>query len=1288
MTTSARTTVPAVTAHPRFSVVKAAKALVALGILGVLVGGIPSALVLCYGNPFPSRLPTLDEFSTLATSTNTLNIALGAVVWIGWIAWGTFVVSVGLDLVARAKGVRIPHIRALTVQQGAATLLITAVISGFGAPVLLRGASIALSDSSPVPDRVASAPLASGTSEAQTMATAATAPGGHLVGPYPGASLTESYQSVSAAYQPSVANKPPNADAEPPSTDIQPPSTDVQPPTVDVQPPAHDQQSTSPAYAAATRDAQAEKLQRQRSEIVSHLGGDHDSPTQSVTVRSGDTLWSLANTHLGNGSRWREISELNSGVTQPDGDALEPGPNAWLTPGWTLRLPAAQPVVVTVGPHDTLSGYAKKYYGDAHRWHQIFTANAGVRQFDGRALSDPNLIVDGWTLTIPNTTPDAATKSVHRPDAPGQQPYASPRTPHRLEPRPHPPHAGRDSAQTQSDPHGPAAVAQQTAKPPHPLSAPAPVDPDAPVDTRGRADTTEQSTSADAARPAAPASPVSPAERPSEDAQGSGSAGTAPFSGTAASIDTSGPANSTTRPTDNAAGITNKAGPANTTGPTNNAAGPTYNAAEPHDESSLWSSLGTSAPWGGLGVIAATSIIGLLAARRLRAQRQRSAREAIPGLIQRLAEDERHLIRRTNPELTTRISRAVRKVVAVNADMRGYLPDLVFMRCTEEYLEFRFASAAVLPAPFEPTSEGSCWRLPAAFPLGDDLDSPAPFPYPLLLPLGEDHGEPFLVNLEHLANLGVTARDGDARSVLRAMILFCATSPWASDLLITVIGLGEDIDRAFDPGQVHCTPDVPSRCRELEHKLVRRRSALAQHGYSSASRARLDGVTNELWPPELVVIGPDLSATDRQRLINLIRAFPDLVSTVIVTDNNNRLDHHSEALSDDHLPSPWTLNIYSDQAAILDPIAVSVVPHCVCEEDASHLLDALAASSVTERAADATALRPLPVVDDRPTLISPQAPASARPPHPHAKADTGTSTNTNTNTNSYTPGISGSPIQVLALPKRSEQLLRAEDLHDRPSHPPTAPFLRCYGTPAVQNARGAVDPAAMAETVEVAIYLHLFPDAPCTELCADLWPGQTVTRSARMRALSQVRRWFGMNDDGHAYLDLPDSDTAPVHFSEDVTSDWARLHRIANIRGEVPAEHLADALRLVRGQPCAWDGAGRYAWAAPARAVMIQDAADIAHELAQRALDVGDTTTALWAVEHGLRTDPLIEMLWQLRLLATRDNPELHRHHAEELLASATQHNFELSAATKRLTHQVGRRRRMTPPPHHSKDTL
>lgn len=60
--------------------------------------------------------------------------------------------------------------------------------------------------------------------------------------------------------------------------------------------------------------------------------------TRTVTVQAGDYLVKLARIHLGDGRRWREIYELNMGVSQADGRALT-NPNL-IHIGWVLEIPA------------------------------------------------------------------------------------------------------------------------------------------------------------------------------------------------------------------------------------------------------------------------------------------------------------------------------------------------------------------------------------------------------------------------------------------------------------------------------------------------------------------------------------------------------------------------------------------------------------------------------------------------------------------------------------------------------------------------------------------------------------------------------------------------------------------------------------------------------------------------------------------------------------------------------------------------------------------------------------
>lgn len=60
---------------------------------------------------------------------------------------------------------------------------------------------------------------------------------------------------------------------------------------------------------------------------------DNTVQPQTYTVAKGDCLWNIAKKHLGDGSRWKEIYELNK-------DVIGGNPNL-IYPGQTYTLPAA-----------------------------------------------------------------------------------------------------------------------------------------------------------------------------------------------------------------------------------------------------------------------------------------------------------------------------------------------------------------------------------------------------------------------------------------------------------------------------------------------------------------------------------------------------------------------------------------------------------------------------------------------------------------------------------------------------------------------------------------------------------------------------------------------------------------------------------------------------------------------------------------------------------------------------------------------------------------------------------
>lgn len=165
---------------------------------------------------------------------------------------------------------------------------------------------------------------------------------------------------------------------------------------------AHAALSAPPAAAVSSPAAPAPLPVATPSE-TSTATTAQEAPTESVqstvayTVKRGDSLWKIAQDHLGDGTRYTEIVALNRAVLngQPD----------FINPGLVLRLPdegqTAQADQYVVQRGDSLSEIAQRELGDADAYPAIFEASRDTVQPDGRQLKDPDLILPNWTLTLP-----------------------------------------------------------------------------------------------------------------------------------------------------------------------------------------------------------------------------------------------------------------------------------------------------------------------------------------------------------------------------------------------------------------------------------------------------------------------------------------------------------------------------------------------------------------------------------------------------------------------------------------------------------------------------------------------------------------------------------------------------------------------------------------------------------------------------------------------------------------------------------------------------------------------
>ena len=136
--------------------------------------------------------------------------------------------------------------------------------------------------------------------------------------------------------------------------------------------------------------------------------------TERYTVKRGDSLWKIAEERLGDGTRYVELVALNEAV-------LDGRPD-FLLPGTVLKVPSADDSSdgsYVVQPGDTLSEISEDRLGDADAYPSIFQASRGTVQANGAHLTDPDLILPGWKLTIPRQPePAEPQKPKHAQDPP------------------------------------------------------------------------------------------------------------------------------------------------------------------------------------------------------------------------------------------------------------------------------------------------------------------------------------------------------------------------------------------------------------------------------------------------------------------------------------------------------------------------------------------------------------------------------------------------------------------------------------------------------------------------------------------------------------------------------------------------------------------------------------------------------------------------------------------------------------------------------------------------------
>jgi len=891
--------------------------------------------------------------------------------------------------------------------------------------------------------------------------------------------------------------------------------------------------AATPAFAepsGPTTTAPLNSAAVSQTEQVAAMPATNEVGYVEHVVTRGETLSGLAKNYLGDADRWPEIFTASARIPQPGGRHLT-NPDLVVI-GWTLRIPTTTTTtptpasgylehVVTTG--DTLSGLAKSYLGDAGRWAEIFNASTVIRQPGGRHLTNPNLILDGWTLRIPIPTP-ATTAPVTSPA----------------------PSASTQPAAPPSDGSG-----GVTAVPPtlSPNTFPASTVP-----------SVQASATAAASQAEVPSGPISTSEA--------------------------------TMPAD-----------------------------------------GMSAPWLLTGFTIGGAVLAGSAILVLRRRRELQFRQRRPGWAPAppspaLAPVEKTItvVGSVAAPTVEFMDQVLRQLAADRVRHAKPMPPLDRVELTDHDLIAYFASPAELEDPWQPTDDaGCCWRVAPTATSDPVPDQPAPCP--LLVTCGTTtEGRTCLLNLEQLGTVCVTGDKEYSLDFARYIGAELAVNPWSRDVRITCLGVADEI-RGMNPPRFTPPRRVSEAAAGLRIGAAATIARMTQTG-TDLITSRSAQLAGEAWGAQVLLADADAVSDEAvQQLAQVVADRPGATATAIVvtgeqptitgtvldvTPNGRLRIRHADL-------DLVAVGLTSDEALG----CAALLAQTDTETDVPMPASSASTAGWQAMANDAGALRP------EHTL--PRQDPEDRPPEP---------ANSLIDTKQRVLPETLTPEDLEHLDPRVPERVRVEvesadpDLDqdvldwfapdcDRPRLTLLGPVaVRAHGTPIAKR---------KPFFIEVLAYIALREHgATAEELATAFGHNISTTRSS----VTTVRDWLGINPrTGEPHL--PDATRSraaalrgiPVYQIDDLLVDvdlFRRLRLRGQARGKDGTRDLVIALRLVTGRPFSQLRHTGWSWLSDMNIDnhMVCAIVDVAHLLTGWFLTDGDLHRARAATETALLAAP------------------------------------------------------------------
>jgi nucleoid-associated protein YgaU len=671
----------------------------------------------------------------------------------------------------------------------------------------------------------------------------------------------------------------------------------------------------------------------------------------------------------------------------------------------------------------------------------------------------------------------------------------------------------------------------------------------------------------------------------------------------------------------------------------------------------------------GVGGLLAAGLIALVAMKRRRVHKGRTPGETVvvPGPETPAGALERDLRTVEDPFGRSQVDSALRSLARWHRERGLPLPGVRVARLKSgEFVELYLDRPADLPEPWTGTTDRFAWQLAA----GDadaaaQVDSRASTtggdageaPYPALVTVGhDDENTHLMLDLEHLACLDIRGTDAAAQATLAALAVELATSLWADDLQVTVVGTLGELPGVVDTGRVRHVPSLAGIIRELEARAADVDRTLAQVGADSVAEARGRGLATDAWTPEILLVGERLGLVERAKLESLVERVPG-VGIAAVTS--------SAEVGDWALDLTGELTNGDTTRGILMPAYIAVRPQ---QLDAATYAQALALLADPETAPGPTWSRSIdrtePTLEEIPMDVvragaadSDVAVGEVAGHAPGFGTGNGGGGSASGQSERYSPwataavSVATPPLgtPVVSDPRsRVESASRVELVETSESNSLVepaetqilqAPVVRVLGSVELAGTTGVELPSThQRQATELIAFLAFNPGSRGSDISKALWPSREPNLATRRSAVSRARRWLGTDVNGFEYLprywSADDGGQADLESAgyrlRGVRTDW---HSFCDLVGpdltQTPTPDLLAALDLVRGRPFEGVALRKYVWAEQLMHTISSGVVDVSHEVARRALLAGDVAMARHASQVGRLADPVDERSWR-----------------------------------------------------------